>query len=143
MSSIPRPETNSVRFVASSYEATDANVDTDFVAPIDVGRLSLKFLKTGDDVSGYDLIGLARVVEVRSDRAVILDPDFIPPSLNCAASSRLNELMTELLGIVRHRAQAISERIGDPTIRGTAEVGDYFLLQILNRARSAAGPSCG
>ncbi|WHA43709.1 type VI secretion system baseplate subunit TssK [Agrobacterium larrymoorei] len=134
MSAVPRPETNSVRFVASNYEATDANVDTDFVAPIDVGRLSLKFLKTGDDISGYDLIGLARIIEVRSDRAVILDPDFIPPSLNCAASSRLNELLTELLGIVRHRAQAISERIGDPTIRGTAEVGDYFLLQILNRA---------
>ncbi len=134
MSSASRQETNSVRFVASNYEATDANVDTDFVAPIDVGRLSLKFLKTGDDVSGYDLIGLARVIEVRSDRAVILDPDFIPPSLNCAGSSRLTEMMTELLGIVRHRAQAISERIGDPTIRGTAEVGDYFLLQILNRA---------
>lgn len=125
---------NSVRVVASNYEAPDANVDTDFIAPIDVARLNLKFLKTGDNLAGYELIGLARVVEVRSDRAVILDPDFIPPSLSCAAASRLNELLTELLGIVRHRATAIAERIGDPTIRGTAEVGDYFLLQILNRA---------
>jgi type VI secretion system protein ImpJ len=125
---------NSVRVVASPYEAPDANVETDFVAPIDVARLNLKFLKTGDDLAGYELIGLARVIEVRSDRAVVLDPDFIPPSLSCAAASRLNELMTELLGIVRHRATAIAERIGDPTIRGTAEVGDYFLLQILNRA---------
>ncbi|OLP42540.1 type VI secretion system baseplate subunit TssK [Rhizobium oryziradicis] len=125
---------NSVRVVASNYEAPDANIDTDFIAPIDVARLNLKFLKTGDNLAGYELIGLARVVEVRSDRAVILDPDFIPPSLSCAAASRLNELMTELLGIVRHRATAIAERIGDPTIRGTAEVGDYFLLQILNRA---------
>lgn len=125
---------NSVRVVASPYEAPDANVETDFIAPIDVARLNLKFLKTGDDLAGYELIGLARVIEVRSDRAVILDPDFIPPSLSCAAASRLNELLTELLGIVRHRASAIAERIGDPTIRGTAEVGDYFLLQILNRA---------
>ncbi len=134
MSSSAKADSNSVRVVATTYEVSDANVDTDFIAPIEVGRLSLKFLKTGDDLSGYDLIGLARVIEVRSDRAVILDPDFIPPILNCAASSRLSELLTELLGIVRHRAQAISERIGDPTIRGTAEVGDYFLLQILNRA---------
>lgn len=134
MSSGAKADSNSVRVVATTYEVSDANVDTDFIAPIDVGRLSLKFLKTGDDLSGYDLIGLARVIEVRSDRAVVLDPDFIPPILNCAASSRLSELLTELLGIVRHRAQAISERIGDPTIRGTAEVGDYFLLQILNRA---------
>lgn len=125
---------NSVRVVASPYDAPDANIETDFIAPIDVARLNLKFLKTGDDLAGYELIGLAKVIEVRSDRAVILDPDFIAPSLSCAAASRLNELMTELLGIVRHRATAIAERIGDPTIRGTAEVGDYFLLQILNRA---------
>ncbi|MDQ0454587.1 type VI secretion system protein ImpJ [Rhizobium paknamense] len=125
---------NGVRIIASPYEAPDANVETDFMAPIDVGRLNMKFLKTGDDLAGYELLGLARVIEVRSDRAVVLDPDFIPPSLNCTASSRLNELLTELLGIVRHRAEAIAERIGDPTVRGTAEVGDYFLLQILNRA---------
>ena len=125
---------NQVRIVASHYEAPDANVDTDFMAPIDVGRLGLRYLKSGDELSGYDLIGLARVIEVRSDRAVVLDPDYIAPSLSCAAEPRLNELITELLGIVRHRAAAIAERIGDPTIRGTAEVGDYFLLQILNRA---------
>ncbi|MGO8077916.1 type VI secretion system baseplate subunit TssK, partial [Rhizobium leguminosarum] len=52
----------------------------------------------------------------------------------CTAAARLGELITELLGIVRHRAEAIAERIGDPTIRGTAEVGDYLLLQMLNRA---------
>ncbi|HLP70544.1 MAG TPA: type VI secretion system baseplate subunit TssK [Rhizobium sp.] len=125
---------NSVRLVASSYEAPDANIETDFMAPIEVGRLSLRYLKTGDELAGYELIGLARVIEVRSDRAVILDPDYIAPSLNCAAEARLNELVTEVLGIVRHRAEAIAERIGDPSIRGTAEVGDYLLLQILNRA---------
>jgi type VI secretion system protein ImpJ len=123
-----------VRVISSHYEAPDANVETDFMAPIDVGRLSLRYLKTGDELAGYDLIGLARIIEVRSDRAVLLDPDYIAPSLNCAAEARLNELITELLGIVRHRAAAIAERIGDPTIRGTAEVGDYFLLHILNRA---------
>lgn len=125
---------NGARVVASHYEAPDSNVETDFMAPIDVGRLSLRYLKGGDELAGYELIGLARVIEVRSDRAVILDQDYIAPSLNCAAEPRLNELITELLGIVRHRAEAIAERIGDPTIRGTAEVGDYFLLQILNRA---------
>lgn len=123
-----------VRHVASTYEAPDANVETHFMAPIEVGRLNLRYLKAGDDMAGFDLIGLARVIEVRSDRAVILDPDYLAPCLNCAAEPRLTELVKELLGIVRHRAEAIADRIGDPTIRGTAEVGDYFLLQILNRA---------
>ncbi len=127
-------QTAKVRFVASPYEAPDANIDTDFLAPIDVGRPNFRLLKSGDELAGYALIGVARIIEVRSDKAVVLDGDYIAPSLNCAAEPRLKELLTELLGIVRHRAEAIATRIGDPTVRGTAEIGDYFLLHILNRA---------
>jgi type VI secretion system protein ImpJ len=127
-------ETAKVRFVASHYDAPDANIDTDFLAPIDVGRANFRLLKSGDELAGYALIGIARIIEVRSDKAVVLDGDYIAPSLNCAAEPRLKELLTELLGIVRHRAEAIATRIGDPTVRGTAEIGDYFLLHILNRA---------
>ncbi|MEL4376008.1 type VI secretion system baseplate subunit TssK [Brucella cytisi] len=127
-------EAAKARLVASHYEAPDANIDTDFVAPIDVGRLNFRLLKSGDDLAGYSLIGLGRIIEVRSDKSVVLDADYIAPSLNCAAEPRLKELLTELLGIVGHRAEAIATRIGDPTVRGTAEIGDYFLLHILNRA---------
>lgn len=123
-----------IRVVASAYEAPDANAGSDFSAPIEVGRLRLRHLVTGDELSGHDLIGLARVVEVRPDQAVVLDEGFIPPSLNCDAGGRLLALLNELLGIVRHRAEAVSRRIGDPTVRGTAEVGDFLLLQTLNRA---------
>lgn len=96
--------TDNVRFVASTYDAPDANIDTDFCAPINVGRLKLRLLKSGDDLSGYTLLGLARVSEVRSDKAVILDKSYIAPCLNCTAEPKLQSLITELLGIVRHRA---------------------------------------
>ncbi|MCL2714037.1 MAG: type VI secretion system baseplate subunit TssK [Alphaproteobacteria bacterium] len=123
-----------VRIVAGLYEAPDANSDSDIVAPIDVGRLRLRHLVTGNELAGYELLSLARVVEVRPDRSVLLDDGFIPPVLNCAASTRLSAMMTELLGIVRHRCDAIARRIGDPTVRGTAEIGDFLVLQALNRA---------
>ncbi|MGU3494336.1 type VI secretion system baseplate subunit TssK [Xanthobacteraceae bacterium A53D] len=123
-----------VRIVAGPYEAPDANAGNDLSAPIDVGRLRLRHLVTGDDLGGYELLGLARVIEVRADLSVVLDEGFMPPALTCSASLRLLALMTELLGIVHHRAEAIAQRIGDPTVRGTAEVGDFLLLQTLNRA---------
>ena len=91
MSASGRNDINNVRFTASSYEVSDTNIETDFIAPIDVGRLSLKFLKSGDDLSGYDLIGLARVIEVRSNRAFILDPDFSTHSLPGAAAPPLHD----------------------------------------------------
>lgn len=122
-----------VRVVISPYEAPDANTTTDFSASIDVGRLRLRHLVTGDELGGQELIPLARVIEVRSDQSVVLDEGFIPPSLNCDAGGRILGLATELLGIVRHRAEAVAQRIGDPTVRGTAEVGDFLLLLTLNR----------
>lgn len=128
------PAGSSVRIVFSPYEAPDANVGSDLTASIDVARLRLRHLVDGDELGGYDLIGLARIVEVRTDQSVVLDESFIPPSLNCDAGGRLRGLLTELLGILRHRAEAIAQRIGDPTVRGTAEVGDFLLLQTLNRA---------
>lgn len=129
-----RHEGQVVRVAATPYEAPDANADSDIVVPIDVGRLFLRHLVSGEELAGYELIPLARIVEVRPDRSVVIDEGFIPPALNCAAGGRLLALMTELLGIVRHRAAAIARRIGDPTVRGTAEVGDFLLLQTLNRA---------
>ncbi|MEM8662549.1 MAG: type VI secretion system baseplate subunit TssK [Pseudomonadota bacterium] len=123
-----------VRFVAAPYEAPDANIESDFMAPIEVGRLRLQLLATGDELSGFERIGVARIADVGTDRKVTLDEDFIAPSTNVAASQRLTGLLTEVLGIVRHRAEAVAARIGDPTIRGTAEVGDFLLLQTLNRA---------
>lgn len=126
--------TPAVRVVASAFEAPDSNTGSDLFAPIEVGRLRLRHLVDGDELGGFDLVALARIVEVRTDGSVVLDDAFVPPALNCDAGGRLLSLLTELLGIVRHRAEAIAQRIGDPTVRGTAEVGDFLLLQTLNRA---------
>jgi type VI secretion system protein ImpJ len=123
-----------VRFVSTSYEASDANIDTDFSAAINVGRLKLRFLREGEDLSGYTLLGLARITEIRPDRAVILDPDYIPASLNCAAAPALSGLATELLGILRQRATTIASRLTASTLRSTPDTSDYALLQALNRA---------
>lgn len=123
-----------VRFVAQDYEAPDTNAGSDLLAPIEVARPRLHLLVTGDELAGYERVAVARIAEVRADGAVVLDEGHIAPALNCAAAPRLLGLLTEVLGIVRHRAEAIAARIGDPTIRGTAEVGDFLLLQVLNRA---------
>lgn len=125
---------NKSRLSTSQYEAPDANIDADFHAQIDVGRLNLRLLKSGDELAGYAHIGIARITEVRSDKAVISDGDYIAPSLNCAAEPRLRQFLTELWGLVRHRAETIAPRLGNPKFGTAAGLGDYLLLQVLNRA---------
>ncbi len=125
-----------VRYKPQKYEAFDTNFGSSLAIPIDVGRLKLQFRLEGSDLSGYERIPLARIVEVKQDQSVILDETFIPTVLNFSCSLLLNNLANEILGIIKHRAEAIADRMGDPSIRGTAEISDFQFLQLLNRVEA-------
>ncbi|MFV0334209.1 MAG: type VI secretion system baseplate subunit TssK [Tropicimonas sp.] len=130
----PEDGTAPARMTRSDYDADDANADTAFTAPISVGRLALSLKLDSDERAGFETLPVARIVETRSDLSVVLDEDMIPPALAMTANPRLSGYLTEILGLVRHRAAAIARRAGDPSLRGSAEIGDYLMLQALNRA---------
>lgn len=127
-------ESAHLRLTRSSYEALDTNWGVGLNAPIDVGRLDLRLLKTGSELAGFAHIGLARITEVRADNTIVLDPDYIAPSLNCAAEPRLLELMSELLSMVRHRAETIADHMGNIDYHRASEIRELLLLNALNRA---------
>ncbi|WP_208354161.1 type VI secretion system baseplate subunit TssK [Pseudaestuariivita rosea] len=124
----------SARQTRSDYDAADDNTDSAFTAEISVGRLRFSLKLETDDTAGFEQLMLGRVLEVKSDMSVVLDDNIIPPIMKVGASGRLSSLLTEFLGLIRHRAEAIAKRAGDPSLRGAAEVGDYLMLQALNRA---------
>lgn len=130
----PQGGSASVRHQRDDISAADANADTAFSADITVGRLTLSLKTDEDEREGYECLPIARVVETRADLSVILDDEMIPPVLDMAASPRLQGYLTELLGLLRHRSAAIADRMGNPSLQGAAEIGDYMMLQSLNRA---------
>lgn len=127
-------EISTIRYQREDYEAADSNSETSFTAPVSIGRFALSLKREHDERAGYECLPLARVVETRADLSVVLDEEMIPPVLIFGASKRLRGYMTEILGLLRHRANAIASRMGDPSLRGAAEVSDYLMLQALNRA---------
>lgn len=126
-------DSRSLRYTLQPEEVSDTNLGSAIAVPIDVARLRLQFKLEGDDLSGLERIPVARIVEVRQDSSIVLDDRFIPTALNCAASGVLESMASEILGVVGHRAEAIADRMGDPSIRGTAEISDFQFLQVLNR----------
>jgi type VI secretion system protein ImpJ len=128
-----RREDAASRWRRIEYEAADSNADSFTQAAIEVGRQRLGYALSGASLAGFDRLSVARIVEVRSDLAVVLDDKFISPTLNCAAEAPLAALVAELHGLVTHRADALAARMADPTVRGTAEIADFLLLQSLNR----------
>lgn len=119
------------------YSVEDATViDVNSVAgePVDIqlARPRLRLVLENDLSDAWLGIGLVRVVECRSDRQVVLDPEYMPPVLNFGASHALTSLINEAHGLVRQRADVLAQRLNQPGRGGISEVGEFLLLQLLN-----------
>jgi type VI secretion system protein ImpJ len=121
------------RYLLNDFEAYDTHSASSQPAPLQVGKLRLRYMLETDERAGYHCIGLGRVMEVTSDRRVRLDDGWIPPALICSATVPLAGLVTEFAGMLNHRGEALAARLTQPGAHGVAEVADFLLLQSINR----------
>lgn len=126
------------RFYSSKTQIRDVTIDGGDTISIDVGKLRIRLLLDSDDLSGYACIGVLRISESREDKNVLLDDQYIPTCLDCAASLRLSSFISEMIGLFHHRGEAIAGRLADTQRGGTAEIADYMLLQLVNRLEPLA-----
>jgi type VI secretion system protein ImpJ len=121
------------RFAASEFSVFDSVAGFDGQANIQIGRLRFRYLLETEERAGYSCLGLARIVEVRPDRSIVLDERYIPPALACAASQPLQSFIAEIQGLLQQRGQAVAARVVDPSASGVAEFADFLLLMAVNR----------
>jgi type VI secretion system protein ImpJ len=129
----PDREETVARFSIHEHEAVDTNAGFQNSAVLPVGKLRLRYALEGEAREGFTGIGLARVAEVRADKSVQLDEAFIPPLLLTSASPTLSGFVTQLQGLLNHRAEALAGRVSETATRGAAEIADYLMLQLCNR----------
>lgn len=121
------------RYTLHNFQAHDTHSDSSMPADVSVGRLRLRYLLDGNELSGYARLGLARIVEVQADQRVLLDERYIPACLRISANGVLGNLAAELVGMLGQRAEVLAARLGQPGARGVADVADFLLLQAVNR----------
>jgi type VI secretion system protein ImpJ len=122
-----------VRYIAADHEIRDAVLEMESSAQLKVGRLNTRLQLEGETSSAHTVLGLVRVVEKRADGRVVLDDAYVPPCLDCRVSGRLFDYVKEIHGLLRHRIQALADRVSSPGAKGVAEVADFLLLQLCNR----------
>jgi type VI secretion system protein ImpJ len=122
-----------VRYIAADHEIRDAVLEMENSAQLKVGRLNARLQLEGEASSAHTALGMVRVVEKRADGRVILDDAYVPPCLDCRVSPRLYDHVKEIHGLLRHRIQALAERVSSPGAKGVADVADFLLLQLCNR----------
>jgi type VI secretion system protein ImpJ len=123
------------RYGLSAFEAYDTHGDATLPAELAVGRPRLRYMLESEERAGFTCLGLARVVEVQADRRVVVDERFMPPALRVSAVPALNNFLSELVGMLGQRGEALGARLSQPGARGVAEVADFLLLQAVNRAQ--------
>jgi type VI secretion system protein ImpJ len=111
-------------------DSTTAGAD---VILMEVAALRTRFLLARDMTEAYACVPLAHIVECRADKQVVLDDTFIPTVLHARTASRLATLTTELLGLFHQRGEALGGRVAVTGRGSAAEVGDFLMLQAINR----------
>ena len=122
-----------LRWRIGDDEVRDQTAGAQLETIVEVGRLDARLLLGQDQRGGYAGLGVARVVECRADKRVVLDDGYIPPLLDCQASARLMGLVDELLGLLGHRGETLATRALGSDQGGVAEWADFLLLQLINR----------
>ncbi len=121
------------RYAGEEYEAVDSIAGAETVARLKVAKLRVRYMLESEARGGYVCLGLARIVEMRADKNIVLDDNYIPPCLDCAVSPALTGYLKELEGLFHHRGEALAARVVSSGTKGAAEIADFLLLQVVNR----------
>lgn len=124
------------RYAVADATLADENEFAGDPAEVQLATPRLRLLRAGRLEDGWLGLGVARVVECRSDRRLVLDREFLPPTLRLDAVPSLGELLREMHGLVAQRADALAQRLRQPGRGGISEVGEFLMVQLLNRAEA-------
>ena len=133
------------RYRVREAEVRDASGSMEGLTALEVAGMSTRLLPESQPSEGLMCLPLAHVVECRSDRRVVLDETFMPTALTVDGADRLVTMLSELLGLLHQRGEALAGRVAETDRGGAAEIADFLMLQVINRyqplvAHLAAAP---
>lgn len=123
------------RLQAHRHDVRDLHSEGGDVVSLEVGRVSLRLMLEREDRSAYASLAIARILDKRPDGGLMLDLNFMPCSISVSAIPTLKRFLGESAGLVAERARSLSQRIAAPGQQGVADVAEFMMLQLLNRAQ--------
>jgi type VI secretion system protein ImpJ len=123
------------RYTACPVTVADSNADENSSAQVFQARPEFRLI-LGEQTAeqAYVKLKLCHVLATSPDQAISLSADFIPSFIVARGSSYLMSCVKEVIGMLGHRGEAIAQRIRSSGATGSAEVGDFLMLQLINRA---------
>jgi type VI secretion system protein ImpJ len=131
-----RPDQQDVlaRYTTYEQEVADSNAGDSASSQVSCGRPEFRLL-LGEQQSdqAFVKLKLCEVLDTTPDGVISLDPEFIPTYVNFQASGYLLSCLKEVISMLGHRGDILAERMRATGKVGGAEVGDFMMLQLINR----------
>ncbi|MBC3766687.1 type VI secretion system baseplate subunit TssK [Neptunicella marina] len=125
-------EDSHIRYQSCSLAISDNATSDSEQVEITVGSPRFKLAADNEELDAFHTLAVAEVVQVGADKNIILNEDFIPPSLSTNQQPILHGYMTELEGMLHQRAESLAGRVSGAG-RTSTEISDFLLLQAINR----------
>jgi type VI secretion system protein ImpJ len=128
------------RFTSELFELPD-EVDASSVQPIELRKINAHLLHSGQDLSGYDVLPVARIRRASDGATLELDPSFIPPLLDCSAWPALrSQILSPISDLLLRASEQAGQAIADAgkTLQPSTplQFQRLLLLQAVNPAAS-------
>lgn len=112
------------------------NINSGETSSCDLLLASYNFkLSFEEENEAYVTLPICKISDVTISGSISLDKEFAPIYLYFNYSDLLSSQVKELVSTIVFRAEKLSEKITDSLMK-TTEIGDYLLLQLLNKTES-------
>lgn len=122
------------RYLAYDTEVFDSNAGGESASQVSCAKPDFRLL-TDDQLGDRSFVKLkvCELMDVTANGGIKLSGNFSPTFLYTHASEYLLSCLNEVIALLAHRGEKIAERIQASGRGGAAEVGDFMMLQLINR----------
>jgi len=131
-----RPEQSDVltRYTTYEVEVSDSNAGDDNSSQINCARPDFRLLLGEQQTDqAYVKLKVCEILDTSPDGVISLDPEFVPTFIRTHSSVYLLSCLKEVISMLALRGDTLAERIRSNGKVGGAEVGDFMMLQLINR----------
>ncbi len=122
------------RYTVYETQVSDSNAGEDSKSVLSCGRPNFRLLLGAQhSEQSWVKLQLCDIQDTTPDGVIKLDTEFVPTFIHTHCSGYLQSCLKEVISMLGHRGDKLAERIRSNGKVGGAEVGDFMMLQLINR----------
>lgn len=124
------------RYLLQDQQVSDRQTpDSSSEETVFTANLWVRLQLEGSDETAFHTIPVGKIQDVKEDGTVVLDTNHYPCAMALGASSGLYRACREIDVLLSQRASDLSSRLGRPDSGDASQLTQFFMLQIINRAK--------